>query len=111
MRPLCCDQTETLTQGYYPRVDSPVINAAPRRRVVTPLKYNYETDVVVGMSGAQRWAGGMVSSSLTSSYFSVLLSGRSQDECLSLLSSRYLCTVRRLFSTPGDTSCVPAFRI
>ena len=62
MRPLCCDQTETLTQGYYPRVDSPVINAAPRRRVVTPLKYNYETDVVVGVSGAQRWAGGMVSS-------------------------------------------------
>ena len=32
MRPLCCDQLETLTQGYYPRVDSPVINAAPRRR-------------------------------------------------------------------------------
>ena len=82
MRPLCCDQPETPTQGYYPRVDSPVINAAPRRRVVTPLKYNYETDVVVGMSGAQRWAGGMVSFSLTtSSYFSVLLSGRSRDEC------------------------------
>ena len=29
MRPLCCDQPETLTQGYYPRVDSAVINAAP----------------------------------------------------------------------------------
>ena len=24
MSPLCCDQPETLTQGYYPRVDSPV---------------------------------------------------------------------------------------
>ena len=32
MRPLCCDQLETLTQDYRPRVDSPVINAAPRRR-------------------------------------------------------------------------------
>ena len=29
MRPLCCDQLETLTQGYYPGVDSPVINEAP----------------------------------------------------------------------------------
>ena len=35
-RPLCCDQPETLTQGYYPRVDSPVINAAPRRRELLP---------------------------------------------------------------------------
>ena len=32
MRPLCCDQPETLTQGYYPRVDSVAVNAAPRRR-------------------------------------------------------------------------------
>ena len=31
MRPLCCNQPETLTQGYYPRVDSMVINAAPHR--------------------------------------------------------------------------------
>ena len=30
MRPLCCDQPEALTQGYYPLVGSPVINAAPR---------------------------------------------------------------------------------
>ena len=36
MRPLGYDQPETqpetLTQGYYPRVDSVAINAAPRRR-------------------------------------------------------------------------------
>ena len=32
MRPLCCDQPKTFTQGYYPRVDSIAINAAPRRR-------------------------------------------------------------------------------
>ena len=32
MKPLCRDQPETLTQGYYPRVDSPVIYAAHRRR-------------------------------------------------------------------------------
>ena len=38
MRPLCCDQPETLTQGYYSRVDLPVINAAPHRRVATPVK-------------------------------------------------------------------------
>ena len=31
MRSLCYDQPETLTQGYYPHVDSMVINAAPRR--------------------------------------------------------------------------------
>ena len=58
------------------------------------------------MSGAQRWAGGMVSFSLTTSYyFSVLLSGRSRDECAFFVvkSSRSLCTVRRLFATPGDT--------
>ena len=36
MRPLCCNQPETLTQGYYPRVDSMVINAAPRRREQLP---------------------------------------------------------------------------
>ena len=32
MRPLCSDQPGTLTQGYYPRADLPVINAASRRR-------------------------------------------------------------------------------
>ena len=31
-RPLGYDQPETLTQGYYPRIDSMAINAAPRRR-------------------------------------------------------------------------------
>ena len=31
MRPLCCDQPETLTQGCYSRVGSIKINAAPRR--------------------------------------------------------------------------------
>ena len=40
MRPLCCDQQETLTQGYYPRVDLPVINAAPRRWRVTAYDTN-----------------------------------------------------------------------
>lgn len=32
MGPLCCDQPETLTQCYYPRVDSMAINAATCRR-------------------------------------------------------------------------------
>ena len=32
MRSLCCDQPEPLTQGYYPRVDSPIISAAPSCR-------------------------------------------------------------------------------
>ena len=40
MRPLCCHQLETLTQGYYPRVDSPVINAAPRRKEWFPGEIN-----------------------------------------------------------------------
>ena len=31
MRPLCYDQPETLTQGYYPHVDSVAMNAALRR--------------------------------------------------------------------------------
>ena len=30
MRPLCCDQPDTLFQAYYFRVDSLAINAAPR---------------------------------------------------------------------------------
>ena len=30
--PLCCDQPDTLTQGYYPRVGSMATNAAPRSR-------------------------------------------------------------------------------
>ena len=32
MRPLCYDQPETLTRGYYPGVDSMAINAALLRR-------------------------------------------------------------------------------
>ena len=39
VRPLCCDQPETLTQGYYPRVDSIAINASPHRREQLP-RYN-----------------------------------------------------------------------
>lgn len=35
MGPLCCDQPETLTQGYYLRVDSPMINAVPRLPTAT----------------------------------------------------------------------------
>ena len=68
MRPVCCDQPEILTQGYYPRVESIAVNAAPRRRVLAPEKKKkktyktskHNTDVVVGVSRAQRWAGGMV---------------------------------------------------
>ena len=32
MRPLCYDQPQNLTQGYYFRVDFLAINATPRRR-------------------------------------------------------------------------------
>lgn len=33
VRPLCCDQPETVTHEHYFRIDSLAINAAPRRRV------------------------------------------------------------------------------
>ena len=36
MGPLCCDQPETLTQGYYPRVDSMAIK---RGTSVFPKRY------------------------------------------------------------------------
>ena len=57
MKPLGYDQQETLTQGYYPRVDSLAINAAPRRKGVAPAKYTLQqtngskTDFVAGVSG------------------------------------------------------------
>ena len=63
MRPRCCDQPETLTQSYYPRIDSIAINAVPRHREVAPVNKHcrtnkQKTDVVVGVTRAQRWAGG-----------------------------------------------------
>ena len=36
MRTLCCDQAETLTQGYYSRVGDLAVDAAPRRREYVP---------------------------------------------------------------------------
>ena len=37
VRPLNCDQPETLTQGYYARVNLMAVNAAPRHRLVAPV--------------------------------------------------------------------------
>ena len=45
MRPLGCDQPETLTKGCYPRVDPPVINAAPRRKRVQPRGHSSDVPV------------------------------------------------------------------
>ena len=75
MRPLCCDQPETLTLDYYPRVDSVAINAASRRRTVALVKQHYKTRTQktdVGVSRAKRWAGG-IDFFLSISYFIVLL--------------------------------------
>ena len=49
-----------------------------------------------------------ISFSLTSSYFSVLLLGRSRDECLSL---NHLASPEAFSHTRRHTSYVPAFRI
>ena len=38
MRPLCCEQPENLTQGYYPRVDSVVATSAIPRRAEQLLR-------------------------------------------------------------------------
>ena len=51
---LCCDQPQTLTQGYYSRVDLLAINAAP------PVDETYKTVVVVDVPRAPQWAGRMV---------------------------------------------------
>ena len=110
MRPLCCDQLETLTQGYYPRIDLLVINAAPRRRKQLPLEnIQYKTDVVVGVSGAQRWAGGMVSFFPNLFLLSRAVAGRSRDECLSFNHLALSVQSGGFFLHPGTHFLRPRF--
>lgn len=68
MRPLCGDQSEIFTQGYYPRIDLPIINAVPRRREQLFRQSEQHKNDVAGVPRAQRRAGVVVRSFPTASY-------------------------------------------
>ena len=101
MRPLCCDQPEALTQGNYPRVDSMVINAAPRRREQLPRQNKHYKIKLMSLSACLAHNDGWAGRSVFPNRFLLSLAAP-REPTIQVGSSCLFCTAIRLFSHPGD---------